>query len=1047
MRLRMLAALLLGTAITAQAQDPRPGQPGFVDRLTPAQKTHSHFGSSPFSPPDADDMNFVVDTGSGLDTGCTFRDGSPLSFRIRVDRVVGDVQRLRDNDLISETATLRMPAFDVDFDAFVPPFNPERDIVRFNGNVVNEVYLTGSDGVWKLNSFEIPIDWVQFPSDPGPGGSVEPVENTIEIEIDTANSELVWCTAIDWAALSIEVARPVVMAHGILSSGAIWNNLWAPRLNDVGILTDTDLNMGRLDSIQNNAQKIANVVERAKRRWGVDKVNIVCHSKGGLDSRHYVENEDTVEQILQLGTPNAGSPLADVGQGAALALLGPFATALVNIIAGPAGIQLTQPYMRLYNATHGSNPEVTYTIVAGDYDADCFFLNPFCRPLERILLLITGRGDTIVPVRSAHALPYTRNRTFASSGGDKDATHGGLHGSQRLYNANSNVVRQVGRAGLVTRAEDGYGRTATVGGLIGQGETRVHSVPIDEGKPAFISLMYPEGDLSLVLVSPSGRRIDPAAAGVDADIEYDAGDILGGRMAVYSINSLESGVWQAEVQGVALADPLNPVAYAVHGWIVGASVNLRGSFATESIRRGQPLDVFAALTDAGAPLTGAQARARIGLPDGTLSDLTLLDDGVGADVTAGDGIYSGRLASTSQPGLYRVLYLASGNNAAGAAFSREDFALATVSASQSALVGSYRERGVDTNSNGFFDQLVVEADLNITDTARYRVFAVLTDSAGNRHEATYTANLTAGPAVASLSFDGERIFQNRVNGPYTLSSITLMEEQDLASVPVAAASNAFTTRAWSYTQFEHSRIRLSGLGSATGVDVNGNGLYDLLNVTVGIEVDVSGFYQWSAQLSDRNGTELGFRSGSAFFTAGARNLPFTFNGFAIGENGVDGPYFITDLLLFGGGSSLVAGTAFETPAFLAREFEGFVFDTTPPTLSLTATPNVLWPPDHRLVDVAIGITVSDDVDPNPEVRLVSVVSSEADNGGGDGNTDDDIQGADIGSADESVQLRAERSGVGKVGRIYTLTYEATDAAGNSTTAQVQVSVPHNPSGN
>jgi hypothetical protein len=117
-------------------------------------------------------------------------------------------------------------------------------------------------------------------------------------------------------------------------------------------------------------------------------------------------------------------------------------------------------------------------------------------------------------------------------------------------------------------------------------------------------------------------------------------------------------------------------------------------------------------------------------------------------------------------------------------------------------------------------------------------------------------------------------------------------------------------------------------------------------------------------------------------------------------------------------------------------------DTTPPTLTLVPSPDRLWPPNHKMVDVTITPTVSDLCDSNPAVTLISAVSSEPDNGIGDGNTDNDIQGADIGTADFGIALRAERSGPG-AGRVYTLTYRATDASGNTTEASTTVVVPHN----
>jgi hypothetical protein len=66
-----------------------------------------------------------------------------------------------------------------------------------------------------------------------------------------------------------------------------------------------------------------------------------------------------------------------------------------------------------------------------------------------------------------------------------------------------------------------------------------------------------------------------------------------------------------------------------------------------------------------------------------------------------------------------------------------------------------------------------------------------------------------------------------------------------------------------------------------------------------------------------------------------------------------------------------------------------------------------------------------------------VVSNEPDNGTGDGDTANDIVIFD----NLTFQLRAERSGNGN-GRIYTITYQVTDWAGNSALATATVTVPH-----
>lgn len=117
-------------------------------------------------------------------------------------------------------------------------------------------------------------------------------------------------------------------------------------------------------------------------------------------------------------------------------------------------------------------------------------------------------------------------------------------------------------------------------------------------------------------------------------------------------------------------------------------------------------------------------------------------------------------------------------------------------------------------------------------------------------------------------------------------------------------------------------------------------------------------------------------------------------------------------------------------------------DTTPPEISVSASPNLLWPPNHKMVKVNLAVQVQDSCDPDPVVILYSVTSSEPDDapGNGDGKTKNDIQGADIGTFDLEVKLRAERQNEGP-GRIYTVTYKATDQSGNEAYGFAEVIVP------
>ena len=113
--------------------------------------------------------------------------------------------------------------------------------------------------------------------------------------------------------------------------------------------------------------------------------------------------------------------------------------------------------------------------------------------------------------------------------------------------------------------------------------------------------------------------------------------------------------------------------------------------------------------------------------------------------------------------------------------------------------------------------------------------------------------------------------------------------------------------------------------------------------------------------------------------------------------------------------------------------EAPVFDT------LAASQTALWPPNHRMVPITLVAALSDNRDPELTARIVSVSSNEPANGHGDGDTEPDWNV----TGDLTLELRAERSGRG-TGRVYTITVESVDRAGNVGRQTVQVAVAHNP---
>jgi Subtilase family/HYR domain len=119
-------------------------------------------------------------------------------------------------------------------------------------------------------------------------------------------------------------------------------------------------------------------------------------------------------------------------------------------------------------------------------------------------------------------------------------------------------------------------------------------------------------------------------------------------------------------------------------------------------------------------------------------------------------------------------------------------------------------------------------------------------------------------------------------------------------------------------------------------------------------------------------------------------------------------------------------------------FNVTVNDTEPPKITGASVDQpVLWPPNHKLVNVSVNYEVTDNCPLPPNSCTLSVTSNEPLNGTGDGNTSPDWIILDA----HHVQLRAERAGNGN-GRIYTITITCIDSSGNSSSQSVEVNVPH-----
>lgn len=109
-----------------------------------------------------------------------------------------------------------------------------------------------------------------------------------------------------------------------------------------------------------------------------------------------------------------------------------------------------------------------------------------------------------------------------------------------------------------------------------------------------------------------------------------------------------------------------------------------------------------------------------------------------------------------------------------------------------------------------------------------------------------------------------------------------------------------------------------------------------------------------------------------------------------------------------------------------------------PSIQVTVNPDTIWPPNKKMVTVTADVYVSDPFSQIDNIVLTSITCNDVIQPG-------DIQDAQFGTFDKTFALRAEKS-KDHSQRVYTITYTATDKAGNHSVATVAVTVPHDQSG-
>ena len=193
---------------------------------------------------------------------------------------------------------------------------------------------------------------------------------------------------------------PVLLIHGYMADASVWNK-WSELLKKDGIAAypitfkQSDDKCG---SAAEHAKELSKKIGQIKDETGQNKVNIVGHSKGGLDARVYLANNTKdVSNLIMIGTPNAGSPLAQSSE-----ICTP---AVYDLRPGSAATEVKM------------NPNTKYYTIAGDWNpklGNCQLT--LALPMEESSSSTLPKpNDGIVPLSSVESQDYFINLGHSKS--------------------------------------------------------------------------------------------------------------------------------------------------------------------------------------------------------------------------------------------------------------------------------------------------------------------------------------------------------------------------------------------------------------------------------------------------------------------------------------------------------------------------------------------------------------------------------------------------------------------------------------------------------
>jgi hypothetical protein len=274
----------------------------------------------------------------------------------------------------------------------------------------------------------------------------------------------------------------------------------------------------------------------------------------------------------------------------------------------------------------------------------------------------------------------------------------------------------------------------------------------------------------------------------------------------------------------------------------------------------------------------------------------------------------------------------------------------------------HSDYGIDTDSDTFYNFLVVEVEVNVSSPGNYEIRGRLFDSLWNHIENRYNNTfLNTGIQTVELRFEGWRIYSNGDNGSYNVE----LRLRDGSFITID--TDTYTTNSYTYDEFQRPPAIFAPPHTDYGLDTDSDTLFDYLIVEIMVDVSVAGDYILEGYLLDSFFNNIEYDSNYTFLNTGIQIVELRFEGWRIYNNGVDGP-FTVDLYIYDQSWNRLDSDTYTTSSYTYLEFQPPAATFAPPHSDYGLDTDSDSYYNYLIVEVEVNVNTAGDFEIRGELR-------------------------------------------------------------------------------